>query len=315
MGSQSTVDRNSGDGMNLLRKGKVKEVYEVDRDTLEFIYTDHISVFDKVIPNMIPRKGETLCRESAFWFQIAKEMGVRTHFKELVAANRMRVQRVDIIADYSKLGHDTRNYLLPLEFVVRHYAAGSLMDRLKTGELKPQDIGFRQGHAVNYGEKLEEPFFEVTTKLEATDRHLTIAEALKISGMTEDEMEQVKRLILKIDRRIASEVSQRELIHVDGKKEFAFDKDRNLLLVDSFGTLDEDRWWDFEAYANGNIIELSKEFVRQHYRKSGYYASLEKARVEGKPEPVIPALPGELVKKTSDLYIEMYEKITGESFE
>lgn len=301
--------------MNLLMKGKVKEVYEVDRESLEFVFTDQISVFDKIIPTMIPRKGETLCRESAFWFQIAKEMGIRTHFKELVASNRMRVQRVDLIRDHSKIGNDTRNYLLPLEFVVRYYAAGSLMDRLKSGELSPASIGFGGGHVVSYGEKLSEPYFEVTTKLEKSDRHLSLEEARKISGMTEDEMEQVRRVILKIDRRMASEVGERDLIHVDGKKEFAFDKDRNLLVVDTFGTLDEDRWWDSEAYSNGNIVELSKEFVRQHYRNAGYYGELEKARQAGAPEPDIPSLPEGLVGKTSELYIGMYERITGESFE
>ena len=301
--------------MKLLLKGKVKEVYEVDRETLEFVFTDNISVFDKIIPNQIPHKGETLCRESAFWFQIAKEMGIRTHFKELVSSNRMRVQRVDVISDYSRLGHDSRNYLLPLEFVVRHYVAGSLMDRIKSGEMKPENIGFSPGHTVTYGEKLDEPFFEVTTKLEETDRHLSMKEALRISGLTEDEMEHIRRTILKIDRRIASEVSQRELIHVDGKKEFAFDKNRMLLLVDTFGTSDEDRWWDAEAFANGNIVELSKEFVRQHYRKTGYFDALEQARTGGRPEPEIPSLPEDMVRRTSELYIDMFERITGESFE
>ncbi len=301
--------------MKLLLKGKVKEVYEVDRETLEFVFTDNISVFDKIIPNQIPHKGETLCRESAFWFQIAKEMGIRTHFKELVSSNRMRVQRVDVISDYSRLGHDSRNYLLPLEFVVRHYVAGSLLDRIKTGEMKPENIGFSPGHTVTYGEKLDEPFFEVTTKLEETDRHLSMKEALRISGLTEDDMEHIRRTILKLDRRIASEVSQRELIHVDGKKEFAFDKDRMLLLVDTFGTSDEDRWWDAEAFANGNIVELSKEFVRQHYRKTGYFDTLEQARTGSRPEPEIPSLPEDMVRRTSELYIDMYERITGESFE
>ena len=114
--------------MNLLRTGKVKEVYEVDRDTLEFLFTDKISVFDKIIPNTIPRKGETLCRESASWFQVAKEMGIRTHFKELVSSNRIRVQSFDVITDYSKIGTENRNYLIPPQLLVRHYAAGSLID-------------------------------------------------------------------------------------------------------------------------------------------------------------------------------------------
>jgi phosphoribosylaminoimidazole-succinocarboxamide synthase len=304
-----------GERLKLIRKGKVKEVYEVDRDTLEFVFTDQISVFDKIIPVSIPHKGETLCRESAFWFQIAKEMGIRTHFRELVASNRMRVARVDVIADYSKINSATRNYLIPLEFVVRYYVAGSLMDRISSGILKPEDLGFRPGHVVGYGEKLDEPYFELTTKLEKVDRHLSFDEAMRISGLREDEMEEIRKTILRIDEKIQQEVDERNLIHVDGKKEFAFDKDRRLMVVDTFGTADEDRWWDAEAYSNGNVVELSKEFVRQYYRQTGYYSRLEQARKSGQPEPDIPPLPPDLVQRTSDLYIEIFERITGESFD
>ena len=235
--------------MKLLRKGKVKEVYEAGADGLEFVFTDQISVFDKIISNSIPHKGDALCRTGAFWFQIARTMGIRTHFMELVASNRMRVKRVDIISDYSKINSATRNYLIPLEFVMRHYVAGSLMDRLASGEVKPEDIGFKPGHKPKYGEKLNKPFFEVTTKLEPVDRHLTISEALSISGLSDRDMNEIRSIIERIDSRIQDEVSNRGLIHVDGKKEFALDKDRQVMLVDTFGTSDEDRWWDADAYS------------------------------------------------------------------
>ena len=94
--------------LKLLRKGKVKEVYEAGTDGLEFVFTDQISVFDKIIPNTVPHKGDALCRTSAFWFQIARDMGIRTHFRELVASNRMRVKRVDVISDYSKINGSPR---------------------------------------------------------------------------------------------------------------------------------------------------------------------------------------------------------------
>ncbi len=300
--------------LKLIRKGKVKEVYEAGADILEFVFTDHISVFDKIIPNTVPHKGDTLCRTSAIWFQIVKDMGIRTHFRELVSSNRMRVKRVEVINDYSKIDNSTRNYLIPLEFVMRHYVAGSLMDRLLSGNITPADIGFRAGHKPKYGEKLNEPFFEVTTKLEPIDRHLTFKEALGISGLSENEMNTIRSTIERIDDRIQEEVSGRGLIHVDGKKEFAFDKDRHLMLVDTFGTSDEDRWWDADAYSQGRIEELSKEFVRQYYRNTGYHEMLEMARKRRSPEPPIPALPEEMVKKTSDLYVAMFERITGESF-
>ena len=300
--------------MKLVRTGKVKQVYEVDDQTLEFVFTDNISVFDKIIPSQIPNKGETLCRSAAFWFQVLRKAGIRTHFTELVPPNRMRVRRVEIIPDYDRINGSTTNYLIPLEIISRHYMAGSLWDRVKSNEISVKELGFEKGHQPKYGEELPRPFYEVTTKLEPVDRLLTREEALKISGLSEEEMDNLFRVVAKIDKIIAEEVGERMLIHVDGKKEFAFDDKRNLMVVDTFGTADEDRWWDDDAYAKGECVELSKEAVRQYYRSSGYFDALMAARRAGKPEPDIPALTAEQTKKVSELYIEMFERITGESF-
>ncbi|MDX1534564.1 MAG: phosphoribosylaminoimidazolesuccinocarboxamide synthase, partial [Thermoplasmata archaeon] len=119
--------------MKLLRVGKVKEVYEVDEDQLEFRFTDNISVFDKVIPTSIPKKGETLCRTSAFWFDRAPSLGIRHHLLKVLDGNRMRVKRVEVIPDYARLNAETTRYLVPLEWVARYYVAGSLLDRMKKG--------------------------------------------------------------------------------------------------------------------------------------------------------------------------------------
>ena len=100
---------------------------------MEFEFTDNISVFDKIIPSEIPFKGETLCRTSAYWFKLLEENGIRSDFKELNGPNRMLVKRVDVIPEYSRLNHTTTNYLIPLEFICRHYNAGSLNDRVKEG--------------------------------------------------------------------------------------------------------------------------------------------------------------------------------------
>ncbi|MGC8563186.1 MAG: phosphoribosylaminoimidazolesuccinocarboxamide synthase, partial [Thermoplasmata archaeon] len=118
-------------------------------------------------------------------------------------------------------------------------------------------------------------------------------------------------MILKMDERMNSEVLKRGLIHADGKKEFAMDSERNPVIVDTFGTADEDRFWEKSDYENGNIIEKSKEFVRQYYRSIGYYDELMKARSSGANEPPIPALPEDMIVKTSSLYRSLYERITG----
>ncbi|HEY3419275.1 MAG TPA: phosphoribosylaminoimidazolesuccinocarboxamide synthase [Methanomassiliicoccales archaeon] len=298
----------------LFRVGKVKKVYEVDPHTLEFEFTNNISVFDKIIPTDIPFKGETLCRTSAHWFKLLKENGINSDFIEMNAPDRMLVKRVEVIPDYSKLNHRTANYLIPLEFICRHYNAGSLNDRVKEGRVTPEMMGFPKGHSPAYGERLPKDFIETTTKLEETDRELTREEAIKISGLTEKEYDHVFDVIGKIDSIIASEVMKRGLIHVDGKKEFAYDEKRHLMIVDTFGTADEDRWWDAEQYAQGKTVELSKEMVRQYYRDIGYHEKLYAARKNHAPEPDIPALPPEMVEKVSQMYIGLYERLTGEKF-
>ena len=301
-------------GMQHIMTGKVKEVYAIDDDTLEFAYTDHISVFDKIIPSMIPHKGETLCRTAKYWFNLLTKEGINNHFISEPSKDRMDVKRVQIIRDYSKIDQNTKNYLIPLEVICRYYAAGSLLDRLKSGKVKPEDLGFEPGHEVKKGEKLPKPFVECTTKLEATDMNLTTEEAKKMAGLTDEEYDNIVATTLKIDEIIAREAGKRNLIHCDGKKEYAFDKDRKLMVIDTFGTLDEDRWWDAEEYAKGNIVELSKEFVRQYYRETGYHKALYDARDKGEAEPDIPALPQDIVDRVSKLYVDMYERITGEKF-
>lgn len=294
--------------MDLIRVGKVKRVYSISEAELLFEFTDNISVFDKIIPSEIPYKGASLCRTSAHWFQVSEEMGIKTHFIAMEGMNKMRVKRFAIVNSGSR---EMRNYLIPLEFITRYYLAGSLYDRIKEGKIRPDHLGIKN---VRYGEPLPSPFFEVTTKFEEHDRNLDINEALEISGLDMKEIEEIKEIIFRVDDKINRDVKTRGLIHVDGKKELALDSERVPYLVDTFGTADEDRFWDLAEYERGNFIELSKEFVRQYYRNIGYHARLMEAREKGLPEPPIPPLPEEMVEKTSLLYRELYEKITGKKW-
>jgi len=241
-------------------------------------------------------------------------MGILTHFIESPSPGRMRVKKVDVIRDYSKMDICTKGYLIPLEFIVRHYIAGSLLDRISTGKVTAEELGFPKDHHPKHGEALPQPFFEVTTKLEPVDRKLSTEEAMKISGMTPDEFNGVRETILKIDERMARELKPRGLIHADGKKEFAFDNNRDLMIIDTFGTADEDRFWDSKAYDEGRLVELSKEFVRQHYRRTGYLEVLENARAAGKPEPEIPGLDDAMRDQVSKIYIDIFERLTGQKF-
>jgi len=315
--------------MELVAKGKVKDVYAVSEDELEFFFSDRISVFDQIIPSEIPGKGEALNRESAFWFRKTEDLGIKTHFISTPEPNRMRVKRVRVIHDYNKLTGDLTNFQIPLECVLRWYCAGSYYRAIQKGKVDPTEAGFPEGYMPKYGEKLPQPVFEVTTKFEATDRKLDRSEALQISGLTESELDDIKNICIRIDEMIQKEVGKRGLIHVDGKKEFAMDENRNLMVIDTFGTADEDRFWDKEKYENGEIVEFSKEFVRKYYENEvkykcpcsgcencefSYKELLDKTREEGFPDPAIPALPKDMIERTSSLYKDLFTRITGEDF-
>lgn len=295
--------------MELIRTGKVKEVYDAG-DYLLFKFTDKISVFDKIIPTRIEGKGESLCRTSAFWFKKISEMGLETHFIKMPAKNEMKVRKFRIMENGTS--RFDINFLIPLEFVVRYYVAGSFLDKLKKGTIDYHSVGFRT--MPDHGEPFPDPYFEVTTKFEKFDRALDYNEACEIGGLTKEELFQIRDEIFSIDRLIQGEVGKRGLIHADGKKEFALSYRRIPVIVDTFGTADEDRFWDRDSLSSGKIVELSKESVRQYYRQSGYHKALYTAREENKPEPEIPPLPDDLKRSTEELYRKMFERITGETW-
>jgi phosphoribosylaminoimidazole-succinocarboxamide synthase len=198
--------------------------------------------------------------------------------------------------------------------ICRHHLSGSGWRRYAKGEAGVEEFGFEPGTEIEEGCKLPRPYLEVSTKFESFDRLLDREEALQISNLTEDEFDSILDAVLRIDAIIEREAGKRGLIHVDGKKEFALGAGRRPVLVDSFGTLDEDRWWDAETYANGQIVSLSKEFVREHYIDIGHHETLYDAREQGTEEPSIPALPQDMIDRTAELYASMYERLTGAEF-
>lgn len=296
--------------------GKVKQVWSTeDPDIIEFRYTDQISVFDQIIPSLVPGKGESLNRTSCHWFELIEKAGIcDTHVVEMNAPDRVRARRFDVIKEPGAIPRDAENFFVPLEVICRHYLAGSGWRRYERGDVSVEEFGFAPGTKIEQGVKLPKPYLEVSTKFEQFDRLLDRTEALEISNLTEEEFDSILAIVVKVDEIIEREAAKAGLIHVDGKKEFALGKDRKPVLVDSFGTLDEDRWWDKEAYDNGEIVQLSKEFVRGHYIETGHHDALYEARKNGTEEPAIPALPQHVIDQTAALYVHMYERLTGKSF-
>jgi len=230
------------------------------------------------------------------------------------APDRVLARRFEVIKEPGAIPKDAENVFVPLEVICRHFLAGTAWRRYQRGEVSSENLGFGPNEELSEGMRLPSPFLEVSTKFEAFDRNLDRKEALAISNLNPEELDEILGIVLQIDELIDREVSKRGLIHVDGKKEFALGPGRKPVLIDSFGTLDEDRWWDAESYSEGEVVQLSKESVRQHYIETGHHSELYAAREGGKEEPPIPALPEEIIAKTAELYSSMFERLTGDKF-
>lgn len=297
-----------------------------------FYFSDRYSVFDwGEMPDLIPGKGESIAVLGAYFFEKLASEGFDTHYEGLVedgavkALNEaknpsggMAVRLLNVIRpgfvggsyDYSAYGSARGCFLIPLEVIYRNSlpAGSSVFGRLERGEIAPVDLGLE--NVPPPGAKLTPPMLDVSTKLEATDRYISWAEAAEISALSQGEVESLKNAALRLDAIITDEFSKIGLENEDGKFEFGFGPERNLMAVDVIGTLDECRF----TYDG---LPVSKEIARLHYRNTPWYEAAESAKkkdrenwkslCELEPEP----LPGDLKNAISDVYRACTNEITG----
>jgi len=277
--------------------GKQKDIALISARRLEFKFTDRTTVFDVNQPFMIPQKGIALAQTNRHWFEMAMYLGIDSHFVRMSGPDSMVVSRENPV---------------PLEFITRYYVDGNLWRRIQSGEVKGTDLGFPNGYEVKRGDKLPKPVFEVTTKREDVDRLLTEEEALKVGGISEMDLRNIRQVIMELDERLHETIKGSGLIHFDGKKEVALRrKTGRVVIVDSFGNADEDRYVEEDDYNAGRIVERSKELFRRHYIDIGYYDRLMQARAQGLADPRMPKPTKELVIAGTNMYMDTYERLTG----
>ncbi len=296
----------------LIRKGKVKEVYQVAPDTLEFHFTDNIVVFNKNIPDEVPRKGETLCKTSAYWFETAEDMGFNTHFIRKSDDDKMEVKKVQDIEKYGQMDKKSRSCIIPLEFISRYFLSDSLYDKLVEGTVSHEELGF-EGHP-DYGDRLPEPYIEIKSKVEDEKKELKKDEVLTLTGITKAEYQEIIEVILELDESIKKNAERNDLLHVIGKKEFAFDEEGRLMIVDSFGSVDQDIFWEMEDYKEGEFIPKHKKILKEYYQEIGYHDELKEARNSEEKEPPIPSLSDEMIEKISEYYVNIMKRLTDEKY-
>jgi len=268
-----------------IASGKVREIYAVDDETILLVASDRISTFDVVLPTPIPDKGRVLTGLSAFWFGRTGEI-VPNHLLALGDDGRsMTCARLE---------------MLPVEFVVRGYLAGSGWKDYRT-------TGAVCGHSLPDGlqesDRLPEPIVTPATKaVEGHDENIDEEEAAALCG--ERRYEQARTAALALYEYGAAHAEERGIILADTKFELGVGRDGEVVLGDEAMTPDSSRFWDAADYAPGRAqASFDKQFVRDWCEETGW-----------DKEPPGPELPETVVEGTRARYVEAFERMTGLRF-
>jgi phosphoribosylaminoimidazole-succinocarboxamide synthase len=282
--------------LNLVKRGKVRDVYEVDDQHLLIVATDRISAFDCILPTAIARKGEVLTSLSKFWFEKLAHI-VPNHFitiepEQMPAAGRqatelegrsMLVRKADVF---------------PVECVVRGYLVGSgWKDYLRSGEV----CGHKLPENLVESAELQEPIFTPSTKADVGhDENISEDAVSELVGP--DTASYLRETSLRLYKEARSYARGRGIIIADTKFEFGRDQNGQIILVDEALTPDSSRFWPAESYRPGKSqASFDKQFVRDYLET-----------IQWNKQPPAPPLPAEVASATTDRYLEAYRLLTGE---
>ena len=276
-----------------LSSGKVRDIYAVGEDRLLLVASDRISTYDVVHPTPIPDKGKVLTGLTAFWLERTGEICPNhlisyTDVPEEFRGRAMLVERLE---------------MAPVECVVRGYITGSgWKDYQATGAV----CGIELPEGLRESEQLPEPIFTPATKAEVGDHdeNVDFDRAAEIIGDREL-LEELRRLSIAVYGVGAAHARERGIILADTKFEFGRRADGTIVLGDEVLTPDSSRFWPADGYEPGHgQPSFDKQYVRDWASGSGWDKT-----------PPAPALPDDVIARTRELYVDAYERITGEPFE
>jgi phosphoribosylaminoimidazole-succinocarboxamide synthase len=297
MASVAPVVETTLANLNLLRRGKVRDVYEVDADRLLIVATDRISAFDSVSPTPIERKGEVLTELSRFWFaklaHIVPNHLITTNIEEMPDA--VRAQQAELCGRSMLV---RRTEVFPVECVVRGYLSGSgWKDYQRTGEV----CGHRLPAGLRDSEQLAEAIFTPATKAETGhDENISEQQMAEIVGS--EAMEFLRDVSLGLYREASKYARGRGIIIADTKFEFGRDREGRIILIDEVLTPDSSRFWPIDTYEVGKSQpSFDKQYVRDYLES-----------INWDKQPPAPSLPAEVAKATTARYLEAYELLVGE---
>lgn len=275
-------------------KGKVRDVYVTD-DKVFLVATDRQSAFDRILAS-IPFKGQVLTQTSAFWFDQTKDI-VDNHIIEVPDPNVVIGKKLKVF---------------PVEVVVRGYITGVTSTAAWTAYSKGERefCGNTLPEGMKKNQKFETPIITPTTKDKEHDEKISAAEIVSSGRMTQEQWDFVADKALKVFARGQEIAAKHGLILVDTKYEFGYDENGKIYLIDEIHTPDSSRYWLSDTYeekfAKGEEPDnIDKEFLRLWFKEN----------CDPYNDETLPDAPEELVVELSKRYIQLYEMITGKTFE
>jgi phosphoribosylaminoimidazole-succinocarboxamide synthase len=286
-----------------LRRGKVREVYEVDADRLLLVATDRVSAFDVVMNEAIPYKGAVLTQITAWWLRhLERDLHhhmISSDADEIITLVPALAEHRSVLSGRAMLCRRTE--VFPVECVVRGYLSGSAWKEYSaSGTL----AGERLAPGLRESERFEPALFSPATKAETGhDENITIEQMREVVGRdVAGELERLTRLVYERGRAIAAE---RGIIIADTKFEFGRDREGRITLIDEVLTPDSSRFWPAEQYEPGHG---QPSFDKQPLRD---YLNSERVAGRWNGDAPPPPLPEHVVRATSERYRDAFRRITG----
>ncbi len=280
--------------LELINRGKVRDMYAVDDGHMLIVASDRLSAFDVVLPNPIPGKGAVLTELSNFWFgRTAKR--ISNHLSS------MRLE--DVLTDADELAQVAGQAVvvrrlepLPVEAIVRGYLIGSgWKDYQATGQVS----GVQLPDGLRQADRLPNTIFTPSTKADVGDHDENIGlddMAVLVGG---DTAARVRDVSLKLYEEAVVHAAARGIIIADTKFEFGLDADGEVVLIDEVLTPDSSRFWPADAYAPGaSPPSFDKQYVRDYLETTGW-----------NKKPPAPSLPAEIIERTAEKYREARDRL------
>ena len=283
-------------GLDLIHRGKVRDVYALPGERLLIVATDRLSAFDVVLPDPIPGKGEMLCQISNFWF--AETARLMPNHLTGTAVAEVLPAGTDLALYRKRAVVAKRLTPVPVEAIARGYLIGSgWNDYQATGMVS----GIRLPAGLRQAEQLPQPIFTPSTKAAIGSHDENIGFDRMVATVGADLAEQVRAATLAIYRHVAAYAAARGILIADTKFEFGTDAGGRLYVMDEMLTPDSSRFWPADTWRVGSSPpSYDKQFVRDYLERIGW----------NKQSPG-PSLPREVIDGTAAKYAEALQKLAG----